>query len=77
MTNISDVNKPGGWLIEEDVRENPLLKRYFKVYELNRQKAVELARVYGATGKAKAVKEINVHELTGADMRPGDVKQHG
>ena len=71
----SDRPRAGGWLVEETVPGGS--KRYFKVYELDEQKAVELARAYGATNSAKAVKKLNVHELTGDDMRPGDVKQHG
>jgi hypothetical protein len=77
MANMSDSNKPAGWLVEEETRGNPPLKRYFKVYERDEEKAVELARAYGATGKARAVKRLSVHEFTGSDMRPGDVKEHG
>jgi hypothetical protein len=69
----ADINKPGGWLVEEIAAGS---KRYFKVYELDEEKAVELARAYGAPGKARAVKKLNVYELTGDDMEPGDVKQH-
>jgi hypothetical protein len=76
MANISDINRPGGWLIEETIPGSDL-KRYFKVYELDEQQAVELARAYGATGRARAVKRLNVHELTGDNMEPGQVKQHG
>jgi hypothetical protein len=77
MANPSDSNKPGGWLVEEETKGNPPLKRYFKVYERDEQKAVELARAYGATGKARAVRRLSVHELTGDQLKPGDVKQHG
>jgi len=77
MAKAADINRPGGWLVEEEIPGNPPLKRYFKVYELDAEKAVELARAYGATGRARAVKKLNIHELTAADMRPGDVKQHG
>lgn len=56
MANMSDIDRPGGWLVEEEIPGNPPVKRYFKVYELDEQKAVELARAYGATGRAKAVK---------------------
>ncbi|HEX4410524.1 MAG TPA: hypothetical protein VH206_17265 [Xanthobacteraceae bacterium] len=76
MANTSDSNRPGGWLIEETTAGSGS-RRYFKVYELDKEQALELARTYGATGSAKAVKELNVHELTSADMKPGDVKQHG
>jgi hypothetical protein len=33
--------------------------------------------IYGATNRVRAVKKLNVHELTGDNMRPGEVKQHG
>jgi hypothetical protein len=76
MANVDDIDRPGGWLVEETIRGSNL-KRYFKVYELDEEKAVELARAYGATGSARAMKSLNVHEFTGDDMQPGDVKQHG
>jgi hypothetical protein len=76
MAKIGDTNRPGGWLIEETIPGSSL-RRYFKVYELDEEKAVELARAYGATRNAKALKKLNIHELIGDDMRPGDVKQHG
>jgi hypothetical protein len=75
MAKEENISRPGGWLVEETNRGSGS-KRYFKVYELDEEKAVELARAYGATGRAKAVKKLNVHEFTGADMRPGDVKEH-
>jgi hypothetical protein len=75
MAKAEDTNRPGGWLVEETIPGSGA-KRYFKVYELDEEKAVELARAYGATGRAKAVKKLNVDEFTGADMRPGDVKEH-
>jgi hypothetical protein len=75
MTNTENVNRPGGWLVEETTPGSDL-RRYFKVYELDEEKAVELARAYGATGKARAVKKLNVHEFTSDGMQPGDVKQH-
>jgi hypothetical protein len=71
-----DIHKPSGWLVEDTIPDRGL-KRYFKVYELDEEKAVELARAYGATNRARAVKKLNVHEFTADDMRPGDVKQHG
>lgn len=70
------VDKPSGWLVEE-TSPGKGLKRYFKVYEPDEEKAVELARAYGATGNARAMKKLSAYELTSADMRPGDVKQHG
>jgi len=76
MANIDDINRRGGWLLEETIPGSDL-RRYFKVYELDEQQAIELARAYGATGRVRAVKELNIHEFTGDGMRPGDVKQHG
>ena len=77
MADPRDINRLGGWLVEEKTPGNPPIKRYFKVYELDKQKAIELARAYGATGRAEAVKELSIHELIGDNMQPGDVKQHG
>ena len=51
MAKLPDIDRPGGWLIEEVTPGNPPIKRYFKVYELDEQKAIELARAYGATGR--------------------------
>ena len=76
MAHTDDLNKRGGWLLEETTPGSDL-RRYFKVYERDEQKAMELARVYGATGRVRAVKELSIHEFTGDDMRPGDVEQHG
>jgi hypothetical protein len=70
-----DINRPGGWLVEETIPGSDS-RRYFKVYELDEQKAVELARAFGAGREARAVKKLTVHELTGDHMGPGDVKQH-
>jgi hypothetical protein len=77
MAKIEDIDRPGGWLVEEEIPGNPPIKRYFKVYELDEQRAIELAHAYGATNRVRAVKKLNVHELTGGNMQPGDVKQHG
>jgi hypothetical protein len=75
MAKDENINRPGGWLVEE-TNPGSRSKRYFKVYELDEEKAVELARAYGATGRAEAVNKLSVHEFAGADMRPGDVKEH-
>jgi hypothetical protein len=77
MPDPHDINRAGGWLVEEEIPGNPPIKRYFKVYELDEQKALELARAYGATAQARTVNRLNIHELTGDSMRPGEVKQHG
>jgi hypothetical protein len=76
MAKVADINRPGGWLVEEETQGNPPLKRHFKVYERDEEKAIELARAYGATGKARAMKKLSVDELTANGMRPGDVKEH-
>jgi hypothetical protein len=50
----------------------------FYVYELDDNKAAELARTaIPATIREtiETVKLLNVHELTGYGMKPGDVKQ--
>jgi hypothetical protein len=75
MAKDENIDRPGGWLVEE-TNPGSGLKRYFKVYEMDEEKAVQLARAYGATRAAKAVKKLNVHEFTAADMRQGDVKEH-
>jgi hypothetical protein len=75
MAEKHDMDRPGGWLVEETAGSGA--KRFFKVYELDEQKAVELARAYGATGRAKAIEKLNVREFAEADMLPGDVKAHG
>jgi hypothetical protein len=75
MAKADDIHPPGGWLVEE-ISEAGGSKRYFKVYEKDEEKAVQLARAFGATRTARAVKRLSIHELTGDDMRPGDVKEH-
>ena len=54
--------------------------RHFLVYEPDKETAVELVykRVPVHEGEqAEAVAEVAGNELTGQNMRPGDVKQHG
>jgi hypothetical protein len=58
---------------------NPPLIRHYKVYELNHVRATELVGAHAGLGPneiCEPVRELNVHEFTGDNMRPGDVKQH-
>jgi len=55
------------------------LARTFYVYELDDNKAAELARnaIAPTIGETiEAVKLLNIHELTGYGMKPGDVKKN-
>ena len=55
------------------------LDRTFYVYELEDNKAAELARKAIAVTLGETidtVKLLNIHELTGYGMKPGDVKQY-
>jgi hypothetical protein len=76
-TNITDIDEPGGWMVRASVVGGQA--RTFFVYELEDNKAAELARkaidvTLGET--ISAVKLLNIHELTGYGMKPGDVKQY-
>jgi len=77
MVNIDDVGKPGGWLVE--VTTPGGTPRYFYVYELDESKALDLAKQKipvhsGETVEAK--RKLNILELKGFGMKPGDVQQH-
>jgi hypothetical protein len=72
----ADISKPGGWLVRASlVGGSPLT---FYVFELDNNKAAELARsaIPATLGEAiEAVRLLNIHELTDYGMKPGDVKQ--
>jgi hypothetical protein len=77
MVNIADNDKPGGWMVRASMLGG--LARTFYVYELDDNKAAELARtaIPATIGETiEAVKLLNIHELTGYGMKPGDVKQY-
>jgi hypothetical protein len=77
MPNIADIDKPGGWMVRASMAGG--LVRTFYVYELEANKAAELARKEIAVTLGEAidtVKLLNIHELTGYGMKPGDVKQY-
>jgi hypothetical protein len=77
MANIAEIDKPGGWMVRTSVVGG--LARTFYVYELDDNKAAELAKIamVTTTGETvEAVKLLNIHELAGFGMKPGDVKQH-
>jgi hypothetical protein len=77
MPNIADIDKPGGWMVRASMAGG--LVRTFYVYELEDNKAAELARkaidvTLGET--IDTVKLLNIHELSSCGMKPGDVKQY-
>jgi hypothetical protein len=77
MANIADIDKPGGWMVLASIVGG--LERTFYVYELDDNKAAELANIAIVTRlgeTVEAVKLLNIHELAGFGMKPGDVKQY-
>ena len=77
MANIADIAKPGGWMVRASMVGG--LGRTFYVYELEDNKAAELARkaIAATVGETiDTVKLLNIDELTGYGMKPGDVKQY-
>ncbi len=76
MANIADIDKPGGWMVRASMLDG--LVRTFYVYELDDNKAAELAKIAIAATvgeTVETVKLLNLQELTGQGMKPGDVKQ--
>ena len=76
MAEITDINQPGGWMVRASMLGEV---RTFYVYELDDNKAAELAKTaIGATigETVEAVKLLNIQELTDYGMKPGDVKQY-
>jgi hypothetical protein len=76
MANITDIDKPGGWMVRASMLGGSVLTFY--VYELDDNKAADLARTaipvtIGET--IETVKLLNIRELTCCGMKPGDVKQ--
>jgi hypothetical protein len=79
MANPQDIDRPGGWLVQVTIPGNPPLKQHYYAYELDKSKAVEMVEAEYSLGKGEtceAVKQLNVHELTGFGMRPGEIKQY-
>ena len=77
MANIADIDKLGGWMVRASMPGGPVLTYY--VYELDDNKAAELAKtaIAATIGEAiETVKLLNVHELIDYGMKPGDVKQY-
>lgn len=77
MANIADIDKPGGWMVRASMIGG--FARTFYVYELEDNKAAELVKKAIAVNVGEtieAVKLLNIHELTGHGMKPGDVKQY-
>ena len=75
MAEIEDRNKPGGWTVRASVLGE--LLQTFYVYELDDKKAAALARtaIAATNGEIDAVKLLNIQELEGHGLKPGDVKQ--
>jgi hypothetical protein len=74
--NMVNIEKSGGWMVRASMVGR--LARTFYVYELDDNKAAELARkaIAATIGETvEAVKLLNIHELTGYGMKPGEVKQ--
>ena len=74
--NIADIDKPGGWMVRASMLGG--LVRAFYVYELDDNKAAELAKIATAATVGETIEKVkllNLHELTGYGMKPGDVKQ--
>ena len=76
MAEIEDRNRPGGWMVRASVLGG--LVQTFYVYELDDKKAAALARTAIAATNGQmvdAVKLLNIQELEGHGLKPGDVKQ--
>jgi hypothetical protein len=64
MANIADIGKSGGWMVRASMVGG--LDRTFYVYELEDNKAAELARkaIAATIGQTiETVKLLNIHEL--------------
>jgi hypothetical protein len=75
MANIDSIDKHGGWLVRVATPGSRHLPRDFYVYEPDKDRAVELVKV-DPDETVEVLKALNVHELTGFGMKPGEVKQH-
>jgi hypothetical protein len=75
-----DADQPGGWYFAVVTPGHPPRRRHFKVYELDQGRARELVRQYAQLNLAETcepVKQLNIGEFRGDNMRPGEVKPHG
>ena len=64
MANVADIDKPGGWMVRASLPGGS--SRTFYVYELDDNKAAELARttIAPTIGETiNSVRLLNVHEL--------------
>jgi hypothetical protein len=80
MADVRDIDQPGGWLVRVITPGAPAISRYFYAYELDQARAEQMVRTaanvtHGET--CEALKQLNIHALTGEGMNPGDVKQYG
>ena len=76
MARIEDIDQPGGWLVRVITPGNPPIERFFKVYEVDQLRAVELVMAAERSDNVEAIRQLNIHEFTGDGMTPGQVKQH-
>jgi len=77
MAHIAGIESAGGWMVRASMLGGSV--RTFYVYELDDNKAAELAKtamaaIIGET--VETVKLLSIHELAGYGMKPGDVKQY-
>ena len=53
--------------------------QFYYAYELDQPEAIALVRTQHAIGedeKCEAIKQLNIHELTGFGMGPGETRQY-
>jgi hypothetical protein len=75
--NEHDLNKPAGWMVRASVLGG--MVQTFYVYELDDNRAAELVKIAIAATNGEtveAVKLLNIHELEGHGLKPGDVRQY-
>jgi hypothetical protein len=78
MAHIAKIDNAGGWMVRASMLGGSV--RTFYVYELDDNKAADLAKtaIAATIGETvETVKLLSVHELAGRGMKPGDVKQYG
>ena len=77
MAHIAQIDDVGGWMVRASMLGGSV--RTFYVYELDDNKAAELAKtaIAATIGETvEAVKLLTIHELAGCGMKPGDVNQY-
>lgn len=77
MANIAGIESAGGWMVRASTLGGSV--QTFYVYELDDNKAAELAKtaIAATIGETvEAVKLLSIHDLAAHGMKPGDVKQY-